>query len=60
AMNDQFNKELGHAIDRVRDALAPYTRFVRAEQQKAGEMQALVDHLNAEIIDMQREIEKIG
>jgi len=60
AMNDQFNKELGHAIDRVRDALAPYTRFVRAEQQKADETQALVDHLNAEIIDMQREIEKIG
>lgn len=60
AMNDQFNKEINHAIERVRDALAPYTRFVRAEQQKADEMQVKVDHLNTEIIDMQREIEKIG
>ena len=60
AMNDQFNKEMSHSIGRVRDALAPYTRFVRAEQQKAAETQARVDHLNAEIIDMQREIEKIG
>ena len=60
AMNDQFNKEINHSLERVRDALAPYTRFVRAEQQKADETQARVDHLNAEIIDMQREIEKIG
>jgi small GTP-binding protein len=60
AMNDQFNKEINHSIERVRDALAPYTRFVRAEQQKADEMQSRVDHLNAEVIDMQREIEKIG
>lgn len=60
AMSDQFNKELNHSMERVRDALAPYTRFVRAEQQKADEMQARVDHLNTEVIDMQREIEKIG
>jgi small GTP-binding protein len=31
---EQFHKELSNSIQRIKDTLAPYTRFVRAEQEK--------------------------
>ncbi len=60
SMNEQFNKELDHAINRVQDALAPYTRFVRAEQAKTTEMQERVNRLNTSIIALKGEIEHLG
>ena len=32
ALRDEFQRELDRGIQRIRDALAPYTRFVRAER----------------------------
>ncbi len=34
ALLEQFHKELSNSIQRIKDTLAPYTRFVRAEQEK--------------------------
>jgi small GTP-binding protein len=34
AMGDEFELELARSLQRLREAIAPYTRFVRAEQQK--------------------------
>ena len=34
AMSEEFERELEHSLQRLREAIAPYTRFVRAEQQK--------------------------
>lgn len=36
-LTSQFDGELERSVARVRDAVAPYTRFVRAEQQRLGE-----------------------
>lgn len=33
-MNDQFETELARSIQRIRDAISPYTRFVRGENEK--------------------------
>ncbi|MGH2534714.1 MAG: dynamin family protein [Thermomicrobiales bacterium] len=33
-MSEQFEHELARSVARIRDAIAPYTRFVRAEQEK--------------------------
>ncbi|MCC6703730.1 MAG: dynamin family protein [Thermomicrobiales bacterium] len=33
-MNEQFDVELERSVMRIRDAIAPYTRFVRAELEK--------------------------
>jgi prefoldin subunit 5 len=33
-MGVQFEQELARSLQRLREAIAPYTRFVRAEQQK--------------------------
>jgi small GTP-binding protein len=49
AMNEQFQKELGRSLDRVRDAIAPYTRFIRAEQEKTTAMQEQLTRLNGDL-----------
>jgi hypothetical protein len=59
AMEEQFRKELNNAISRVQDAIAPYTRFVRAEQQKAAAIQEQMTHLDNEIQALKNEIENM-
>jgi hypothetical protein len=34
AMTEEFDTELASSLQRLREAIAPYTRFVRAEQKK--------------------------
>ncbi|HEX3641276.1 MAG TPA: dynamin family protein, partial [Ktedonobacteraceae bacterium] len=45
-ITEQFRKELNNSINRIQDAIAPYTRFVRAEQQKATALQERLTQLN--------------
>jgi small GTP-binding protein len=58
AMNEQFHKELRNAINRVQDAIAPYTRFVRAEQKKTTAMQEQLTHLSNEVLRLRDTIER--
>jgi hypothetical protein len=60
-LNTQFNKELGHSLENIQSAIAPYARFVRTErdylqeteeeltkiQQWLRKIQAQVDDLKA-------------
>lgn len=39
-MTTQFERELAHSIQRIKEAVAPYTRFIRAEREKLKEVQA--------------------
>lgn len=57
AMTEQFNKELNNSTGRVQDAIAPYTRFVRAEQQKTIKMQKSIEQLNNELVALKGQIE---
>lgn len=47
ALTTQFDKELNRGLQRINEAIAPYTRFVRAEQEKLQQTQA-------ELIEAQR------
>ena len=38
-MTTQFERELEHSIQRIQEAIAPYTRFIRAEREKLEEVQ---------------------
>jgi hypothetical protein len=40
ALTSQSEKELDRSLQRINDAVAPYTRFVRAEQEKGQQTQA--------------------
>ncbi len=39
ALSSQFEKELNRSLQRIQDAIAPYTRFVRSEQEKLRQSQ---------------------
>jgi small GTP-binding protein len=56
-MNDQFQKELYNSTNRIEDAIAPYTRFVRAEQQKTTEIQSHIGEIDTTINRLKHEIE---
>ena len=58
AKNEQFNKELANSISRLQDAIAPYTRFVRAEQKKTAAMQEQLTRLNNEMTRLVDTIEQ--
>ncbi len=58
AMNEQFDKELNNSINRLQDAIAPYTRFVRAEQKKTVAMQEQLTRLDSEMMQLGDTIEQ--
>lgn len=58
AMNEQFHTELTSSINRLQDAIAPYTRFVRAEQKKTTAMQEQLVHLDSEMTRLGDTIEQ--
>ncbi len=59
AMAEQFHKELNNAVNRVQDAIVPYTRFVRSEQQKTLAIQAQVEQLDAALTALKNDIEAL-
>jgi len=38
ALRDQFTKEIARSVNRIRESIAPYSRFVRAEGDNLKEM----------------------
>ena len=38
ALTGQFDEELEKSLQRIREAISPYTRFVRAEKERLGEV----------------------
>ena len=40
SLRTQFEKEMARSVQEINDAIAPYTRFVRAEQHKLAEVKA--------------------
>ena len=48
-MRDQFDHELNRSIDRIHEAIAPYTRFVRSQHDKLTEMEDALSTLRSEL-----------
>jgi small GTP-binding protein len=40
AVTGQFDHELKHSVQRLREAISPYTRFVRSEKERLSEVRA--------------------
>lgn len=47
AMGQEFERELGRSLQRLREAIAPYTRFVRAEHQRLVRVESELMELDA-------------
>jgi small GTP-binding protein len=57
AMTEEFEQELGHSLQRLREGIAPYTRFVRAEQQKLTRVEGELVEISAALGQLRTRIE---
>ena len=58
-LRSQFEKEINHSVERIQEAIAPYTRFVRAEREKMLEMEGMFKELKLEIGRLKGKLEKM-
>jgi small GTP-binding protein len=56
-LREQFEKEVQGGEERLREALAPYTRFVRVERERVTKTTAALEQLGAELETLRRSIE---
>jgi hypothetical protein len=59
AMSQEFEQELAHSLQRLREAIAPYTRFVRAEQQKLSGIENGLREINSTLGQLRSRIENL-
>ena len=52
----QFDSELARSIERMREAIAPYTRFVRTEHARMTEARTSLKEISVEVESLKREI----
>jgi hypothetical protein len=57
AMAGQFEVELAHSLERVHEAIAPYTRFVQAEQDKVRQADTELTRLDDAFAGLRRRLE---
>jgi small GTP-binding protein len=56
AMQSALEREIGQSTERVRDAIAPYTRYVRAEGQRLTEQQTALDEVGRRVGELRARI----
>ena len=59
AMSRQFEKELTDSVQRLRDAIAPYTRFVRVEREKLDQLNNSLHEVETELTNIRHTVKKL-
>jgi small GTP-binding protein len=59
AMTDEFEQELSRSLQKLREAIAPYTRFVRAEQQKLARIEGELSEVSATLAKSRAQIDTL-
>ena len=54
ALTRQFERELSDGLQRMREAIAPYTRFVRVEREKLERANDELERLRRELADLRK------
>jgi hypothetical protein len=60
ALRDQFAKEIGRSGDRIREGIAPYSRFVRAEGDTLKAVEKELREIDNELSALRVRIERIA
>ena len=56
-LRKEFDKEMGRSITRIQEAIAPYSRFVRAETARADEVISEMKSAKMELEELRTTIE---
>ncbi len=59
AMTEEFERELARSLQRLREAIAPYTRFVRAEHEKLTRLDGELGSIGATLGQLRARIEEL-
>jgi GTP-binding protein EngB required for normal cell division len=59
ALTGQFEREIERSLHRIEEAIAPYTRFVRAERQRLDDDAADLDRLAGQLAALARRVESL-
>lgn len=59
-LTEQFEREIRRGIQRIEDAVAPYSRFIRAEKENIGRRQDLFRSLESRISGLQNQLESLN
>jgi len=59
AMGGEFERELNRSLQKLREAIAPYTRFVRAEQQKLARIEGELSAISATLGQLRSRIDNL-
>ena len=59
ALSSQFNAEAENAVARMKDGVAPYTRFVRAERERVGEALNQLESLQRRIGSLKARVQAL-
>ena len=54
----QFEREMERSLQRIQEAVSPYTRFVRAERGKLAEMQTGLESTRNQLAGLKSTIEE--
>ena len=60
ALQTQFAGEADSATTRMKETVAPYTRFVRAERQRIQQAQSSLDTLRKQVAALQSRVDLVG
>ena len=58
-LENAFEQELTRSLERMRGALAPYTRFVRSEQERVSALTAEAEALRQQIAHLEDEVNRL-
>jgi small GTP-binding protein len=59
SLRNQFEQELERSLQRIQEAIAPYTRFVRAEQGKLTEARTEMDQISQDINRLEHKVNEL-
>ncbi|MBI3942772.1 MAG: dynamin family protein [Chloroflexi bacterium] len=60
SLRQQFETEMDRSQERIREAVAPYTRFVRSQNERIGQIEASMQELEGQMRDLRSRIEMTG
>jgi small GTP-binding protein len=59
-LGEQLDRETDSSVQRIEEAVAPYTRFVRAERERLSELQAELHRLQGGLESLQGEVSRLS
>jgi small GTP-binding protein len=59
SLRTHFDKEINRSLQHLHEAIAPYTRFVRSEQERITQYQTEIQHLKGEMVQLKGKLEEI-